>query len=99
MGTGKHTRPSPRNASGALPEGCVPVLHQRDDDEGKWELESTLARALGTLPARYQKVVFLYYTNEMTMKEIGNWKAHSPEPSERFRRATRRLCSCITPTR
>jgi len=29
----------------------------------------------------------------------GNWKAHSPEPSERFRRATRRLCSCITPTR
>ena len=36
------------------------------------ELESTLARALGTLPARYQKVVFLYYTNEMTMKEIGS---------------------------
>ena len=35
------------------------------------ELESTLARALGTLPARYQKVVFMYYTNEMTMKEIG----------------------------
>ena len=23
------------------------------------------------LPERYQKVVFLYYTNEMTMKEIG----------------------------
>jgi RNA polymerase sigma factor for flagellar operon FliA len=38
----------------------------------KRELESTLARALGTLPARYQKVVFLYYTNEMTMKEIGS---------------------------
>ena len=36
------------------------------------ELESTLARALGTLPARYRKVVFLYYTNEMTMKEIGS---------------------------
>jgi RNA polymerase sigma factor for flagellar operon FliA len=36
------------------------------------ELESTLARALGTLPVRYQKVVFLYYTNEMTMKEIGS---------------------------
>jgi len=36
------------------------------------ELESTLARALGTLPARYQRVVFLYYTNEMTMKEIGS---------------------------
>ena len=24
-----------------------------------------------TLPVRYQKVVSLYYTNEMTMKEIG----------------------------
>ena len=24
-----------------------------------------------TLPARYQKVVCLYYTNDMTMKEIG----------------------------
>jgi len=36
------------------------------------ELESTLARALVTLPARYRKVVFLYYTNEMTMKEIGS---------------------------
>lgn len=36
------------------------------------ELRSTLARAIGTLPARYQKVVFLYYTNEMTMKEIGD---------------------------
>jgi RNA polymerase sigma factor FliA len=40
-----------------------------------WEqrqLQTTLARAMGTLPARYQKVVWLYYTNEMTMKEIGD---------------------------
>jgi RNA polymerase sigma factor for flagellar operon FliA len=36
------------------------------------ELQVTLARALGTLPERYQKVVFLYYTNDMTMKEIGD---------------------------
>lgn len=35
------------------------------------QLQTTLARAIGHLPARYQKVVFLYYTNEMTMKEIG----------------------------
>jgi RNA polymerase sigma factor for flagellar operon FliA len=27
--------------------------------------------AMKTLPERYQKVVFLYYSNEMTMKEIG----------------------------
>ncbi len=35
------------------------------------QLHSTLARAIERLPKRYQKVVFLYYTNEMTMKEIG----------------------------
>jgi RNA polymerase sigma factor FliA len=35
------------------------------------QLRSTLARAMKTLPERYQKVVFLYYTNDMTMKEIG----------------------------
>ena len=35
------------------------------------QLQTTLARAIGKLPERYQKVVFLYYTNEMTMKEIG----------------------------
>jgi RNA polymerase sigma factor FliA len=36
------------------------------------QLRSTLKHAIGTLPARYQKVVVLYYTNEMTMKEIGD---------------------------
>jgi RNA polymerase sigma factor for flagellar operon FliA len=35
------------------------------------QMRKTLARAIGVLPERYQKVVFLYYTNEMTMKEIG----------------------------
>jgi DNA-directed RNA polymerase specialized sigma subunit len=32
---------------------------------------NTLARAIGVSPGRYQKVVLLYQTNEMTMKEIG----------------------------
>jgi RNA polymerase sigma factor for flagellar operon FliA len=36
------------------------------------QLQSTLARAMHCLPARYQKVVVLYYTNDMTMKEIGD---------------------------
>lgn len=36
------------------------------------QLQMTLARAMETLPERYQKVVFLYYTNDMTMKEIGD---------------------------
>jgi RNA polymerase sigma factor FliA len=36
------------------------------------QLKSTLDRAMCKLPERYQKVVFLYYTNQMTMKEIGD---------------------------
>lgn len=36
------------------------------------QLRGVLAEAMKTLPERYQKVVFLYYSNEMTMKEIGN---------------------------
>jgi RNA polymerase sigma factor for flagellar operon FliA len=35
------------------------------------ELRSALAGAMKDLPKRYQRVVFLYYTNEMTMKQIG----------------------------
>ena len=35
------------------------------------QLREVLDGAMKTLPERYQKVVFLYYTNEMTMKEIG----------------------------
>ena len=36
------------------------------------ELKSTLDRAIGRLPERYQKVVFLSYTNHLAMKEIGD---------------------------
>jgi RNA polymerase sigma factor for flagellar operon FliA len=35
------------------------------------QLRGVLGSAMKTLPERYQKVVLLYYTNEMTMKEIG----------------------------
>ena len=35
------------------------------------QLRTALAGAMKTLPKRYQKVVFLYYSHEMTMKEIG----------------------------
>jgi RNA polymerase sigma factor for flagellar operon FliA len=35
------------------------------------QLRAVLSTAMQTLPERYQKVVVLYYTNEMTMKEIG----------------------------
>jgi RNA polymerase sigma factor FliA len=36
------------------------------------QLKVTLARAIGSLPERYQRVVFLYYTNDLTMREIGD---------------------------
>lgn len=36
------------------------------------QLRSVLGEAMKTLPERYQKVVMLYYNNEMTMKEIGS---------------------------
>jgi RNA polymerase sigma factor for flagellar operon FliA len=35
------------------------------------ELSVMLKTAINTLPARYQQVVVLYYTKDMTMKEIG----------------------------
>ncbi len=35
------------------------------------EMKTVLGIAMKTLPERYKKVVVLYYTNEMTMKEIG----------------------------
>ena len=35
------------------------------------EMRTVLGSAMQHLPERYQKVVLLYYTNEMTMKEIG----------------------------
>ncbi len=35
------------------------------------QMRSALEVAMKCLPERYQKVVFLYYTNNLTMKEIG----------------------------
>ena len=55
----------------ALEFPATPEL-QPDRMCGQRQLQTTLARAIETLPKRYQKVVFLYYTNEMTMKEIGD---------------------------
>ncbi len=44
---------------------------QPDSICAREQLRSVLSVAMKTLPERYQKVVLLYYTNEMTMKEIG----------------------------
>jgi RNA polymerase sigma factor for flagellar operon FliA len=44
---------------------------QPDHMCARQQLRSVLAVAMKCLPERYKKVVTLYYTNEMTMKEIG----------------------------
>jgi RNA polymerase sigma factor for flagellar operon FliA len=35
------------------------------------QVRSNLRNAIGTLSERYQKVIRLYYTKELTMKEVG----------------------------
>jgi len=45
---------------------------QPDNVCARQQLRELLKSAMTRLPERYQKVVVLYYTNEMTMKEIGN---------------------------
>ncbi len=44
---------------------------QPDNMCAREQMRSLLGVAMKALPARYQKVVLLYYTKEMTMKEIG----------------------------
>ena len=49
---------------------CKPDTHP-DSICARQELRGVLGEAMKVLPERYQKVVSLYYTAEMTMKEIG----------------------------
>ena len=44
---------------------------QPDSICSRQQLKTVLGDAMKALPERYQKVVFLYYTQEMTMREIG----------------------------
>ncbi len=43
----------------------------RDSASARRDLQQTLSSAMESLPERYRKVVLLYYSNELTMKEIG----------------------------
>lgn len=66
--------PNPRNDAEGERTQEFPATPDMQPDRmcERRQLQSTLARAIGTLPARYQKVVFLYYSDEMTMKQIGD---------------------------
>jgi RNA polymerase sigma factor for flagellar operon FliA len=57
--------------NGAPPEFPAKQEFQPDSICAKEELREMLMTAMKTLPERYQKVVLLYYTNDLTMKEIG----------------------------
>lgn len=61
------------NEQDDLPAPDFPSKPETQPDRmcAREELKEVLSNAIKTLPERYQKVVFLYYTNEMTMKEIG----------------------------
>ena len=64
--------PSPDQDRERTMEFAATPEYQPDRMCERHQLQRTLARAIGTLPERYQKVVFLYYTNDLTMKEIGD---------------------------
>jgi RNA polymerase sigma factor for flagellar operon FliA len=55
----------------AAPEFPAKQEFQPDNICAHEELREMLMSAMKTLPERYQKVVVLYYTNDLTMKEIG----------------------------
>ena len=56
-----------------LPAPDFPAAAELQPDSmcAQQQLRHALAGAMKSLPVRYQKVVALYYTNELTMKEIG----------------------------
>jgi RNA polymerase sigma factor for flagellar operon FliA len=57
-----------------LPSPEFPALPETRPDSmcARSQLREMLSFAMKSLPDRYQKVVVLYYTNELTMREIGD---------------------------
>ena len=54
------------------PEFATTPEHQPDSICSKAEMKTALRQAANSLPQRYQRVVFLYYSRDLTMKEIGD---------------------------
>jgi len=61
------------NDSDDMPAPDFPSKPETQPDNmcAREQMRAMLGLAMGTLPERYKQVVVLYYTNEMTMKEIG----------------------------
>ena len=64
--------PNPEAENDRAPEFVAAPDLQPDRMCERSQLQQTLARVVGTLPERYQKVVFMYCTNDLTMKQIGD---------------------------
>jgi RNA polymerase sigma factor for flagellar operon FliA len=63
----------------------------------KAELSAKLTVAIGSLPERYREVVFLYYSQELTMKEIGNkMKINESRVSQIHKTALEKLAVVLT---
>jgi RNA polymerase sigma factor for flagellar operon FliA len=56
----------------STPEFPAREEYRPDQACEKAQLSAKLTCAIGTLPERYREVVFMYYTQELTMKEIGS---------------------------
>jgi len=56
-----------------LPAPDFPADSDTQPDQlcAREQMRVLIRKAMGTLPERYQRVVMMYYNNEMTMKEIG----------------------------
>jgi RNA polymerase sigma factor for flagellar operon FliA len=60
------------------------------------QLRTTLNRAMAVLPERYKKVVCLYYTNDLTMKEIGDvLGVNESRVSQIHKTALRRMAAAL----
>ncbi|MCC6755776.1 MAG: sigma-70 family RNA polymerase sigma factor [Solirubrobacterales bacterium] len=62
----------PQNEDLPAPDFPASADFEPDNMASRTQLRHALDTAMAGLPERYRKVVVLYYTNEMTMKEIGS---------------------------
>ena len=82
--------------------GTVPEFPAREDSRPdhvceKAELSAKLTVAIGTLPERYRDVVFMYYSQELTMKEIGSkMKINESRVSQIHKTALEKLAVVLT---
>jgi len=85
---------SAENVDGTqLPAVMVPAEPERPDMQyERGEVKARVRNAIGTLPPREQRVIALYYYNEVTMKDIGaELGVNESRVSQLHARAIRRL--------